>query len=114
MTFREHVQDHLHKSATHHAAVAELHNKISKTHETLARHHDDHAEKAESHRDLSQFHSDFSQHHSDRERHFTSLHGLMGRVADAELLPSNMDAADDLRLSAGLDGLLKVCGVLQD
>ncbi len=113
MTFREHVQDHLHKSATHHAAVAALHTKISKTHETLAGHHDEHAGKAQGHRDLAQFHSTLSQHHSDREKHFSEMHSLMGDIGDAELLPSQSDAGDSLRSSAGLSGFLKACGLAE-
>ena len=112
MTFREHVQDHLHESAKHHSAVAELHRQISKTHETLATHHEgEHVGKAQAHRDLSQFHSDLSQHHADRQKHFAAMHEKMGDIGDSELLPSHSDAGDSLREAAHADFLKKVCGV---
>jgi hypothetical protein len=111
MTFREHVQDHLHKSATHHAAVAALHNKISKTHETLAGHHGEHAGKEQGHRDLAQFHSTLSQHHADRQRHYAAMHEKMGDIGDSELLPSHSDAGDSLRQVTHADFLKRVCGV---
>lgn len=112
MTFREQVKDHLHNSATHHSAIAELHEKISKTHETLASHHDgEHAGKAQGHRDLAQFHSTLSQHHADRQKHYATLHSKMGDVGDSELLPSNSDAGDSLREAAHANFMKRVCGV---
>ncbi len=111
MTFREHLQDHLHKSATHHAAVAELHKKISKTHGALARLHDDHAEKAAAHRDLKQFHASVSEQHDDRQKHFAALHEKMGGIGDSELLSSQSDAADDLRQVADGDLFKRFCGI---
>jgi len=111
MHIKDHILKHLHESATHHSAVAELHKKISKTHETLAKHHDDHAEKAQGHRDLAQFHSTLSQHHNDREKHFSAMHSQIGNIADSELLPSHSDAGDMLREVADSDLLKRFCGI---
>ena len=110
MTAKEHVQDHLHKSATHHAAVSALHKKLSKTYETLARYHNDNAEKAAAHRDLGQFHANLSEQHDDRQRHYATLHSKMGDIGDAELFDSRSGAGDSLGNVAHA-AFLKRCGV---